>query len=213
MKRARTGYHHGDLRNALVEAALKRLQESGLEDFSLREVARIVGVSPNAAYRHYANKSALLTAVAGDGFVRLGQRIQRAQAAGARGASATEIAMGRFRSAGRAYVEFAAEHRVLFSVMQGEYGLRALVPVEGQEAPASPLEALSAALDALVEAGALPNTAREGGAIKVWSLLHGFAILSGEDGPVEGTRAERTRLLEGVIDLALDGLRGGAASA
>ena len=62
----REGYHHGDLRNALLEAAVRLVAQKGPEGFSLREAAREVGVSPAAAYRHFADKLALLTALAAD---------------------------------------------------------------------------------------------------------------------------------------------------
>lgn len=64
----RDGYHHGDLRNALVASAVRLIETSGTSSFSLREAAREVGVSANAAYRHFDDKSALMTAVAAFGF-------------------------------------------------------------------------------------------------------------------------------------------------
>ncbi|HEY6106105.1 MAG TPA: helix-turn-helix domain-containing protein, partial [Anaeromyxobacteraceae bacterium] len=63
----RVSYHHGDLRHALVEAAVRLVAERGVQGFSLREAAREVSVSPAAAYRHFEDKAALLGAVALDG--------------------------------------------------------------------------------------------------------------------------------------------------
>ena len=69
-------YHHGDLRAALLDAALELLEED--ETFSLRAVARRAGVSPNAPYRHYADKEALLAALATYGFAQLADRLEAA---------------------------------------------------------------------------------------------------------------------------------------
>ena len=81
MTAARTTYHHGDLRNALVLTAVRLIEQDGLGEFSLRGTAREVGVSPNAAYRHFADKSALLSAVAQHGFEQLAQRMRRSMSA------------------------------------------------------------------------------------------------------------------------------------
>ncbi|MEU7901570.1 TetR/AcrR family transcriptional regulator [Actinoplanes sp. NPDC049118] len=95
-------YHHGDLRAALLDAALGLLDDD--EAFSLRAVARRAGVSPNAPYRHYEDKEALLSALAGCGFDRLADRLE---------ASADLAGMA------RVYVAFALEHPGLFRLMYG----------------------------------------------------------------------------------------------
>ena len=76
--RRREHYHHGDLRNALLSAALKLVAKRGVEGFSLREAARAVGVSAAAAYRHFEDKSALLAELALEGLVRLANRMEDA---------------------------------------------------------------------------------------------------------------------------------------
>jgi AcrR family transcriptional regulator len=76
----RDGYHHGDLRNALVASAVRLIEASGTSSFSLREAAREVGVSANAAYRHFDDKSALMTAVAAFGFRQLATQMVGAMA-------------------------------------------------------------------------------------------------------------------------------------
>src|SRR5205085_11935081 len=75
MSTATARYHHGDLRSALLHAALDILAEHGVPGLTLREVARRAGVSPMAPYRHFDSKDALLAAVAEEGFRRLGQRL------------------------------------------------------------------------------------------------------------------------------------------
>ena len=103
-------YHHGDLRTALVQEALSILREEGLEALTLRGVARRAGVSQAAPYRHFADRRALVAAVAEDGFRRLQESmLQRMKDAQGRGG---------LRLVAQAYVEFGlanpAEYRVMF---------------------------------------------------------------------------------------------------
>src|SRR5689334_8708216 len=115
----RASYHHGDLRNALLQTALRLVAERGPEGFSLREAAREVGVSPSAAYRHFADKEALLYALALDGHARLANAMERAlgRVAGERGTAAHAAAA--LNAIGEAYVEFAVRHPSHFRVMFG----------------------------------------------------------------------------------------------
>src|SRR5579859_7462110 len=73
---AKQAYHHGDLRNALVDEGLKLLEQSGNSEFTLRDLARRVGVSPAAPYSHFEDKRALLAAVAAAGANRLSAAMQ-----------------------------------------------------------------------------------------------------------------------------------------
>ncbi|AXX29609.1 TetR/AcrR family transcriptional regulator [Actinosynnema pretiosum subsp. pretiosum] len=79
----RATYHHGDLRAALLRSALELLESSGSDGLSLRAVARAAGVSPNAPYRHYADKEALLAALAVHGFGEMAERVIAALATAA----------------------------------------------------------------------------------------------------------------------------------
>jgi len=111
MAQRRSTYHHGDLRRALLDAALSGIAEMGVEAFTLREAARRAGVSPGAPYRHFDSKDALLAAVAEECAGRLGAAMERALAEGG------GDAMKHFRRAGVAYVRFAFEHPAHFRVM------------------------------------------------------------------------------------------------
>ena len=111
---AARGYHHGNLRAALVAEGLAALEDSERADVSLRELARRVGVSPNAAYRHFADKDALLAAMAAEGFRRFGAAAAAAQAAPGRPAE-------QLRAQGRAYVKFARDNPALFKLMFGSF--------------------------------------------------------------------------------------------
>jgi len=101
-------YHHGDLARALRREALALLDEIGPEELTLREVARRAGVSHAAPYRHYADKRALLTALAVEGIGLLAATIEAALAA------AGPDMRARFLAAGHAYVRFSVDHRAHF---------------------------------------------------------------------------------------------------
>lgn len=207
MTRARDAYHHGDLRNALVASAVRLVEQGGQEAFSLREAARDVGVSANAAYRHFDDRSALLTAVAADGFLRLSQHMQRAMAQATAHPAGDHPAIARFKAVGRAYVAFAAEHRELFRVMFSESGVGCLSAVV-RETPATPTpwELLGGALDALAHEGLLAPERREGAELKAWTVVHGFASLA-LDGHVALPKARaRAAALESVLEFAVLGL-------
>ena len=104
-------YHHGNLRAALLESAERTLAQRGVSELTLRELAREVGVSHAAPRRHFADKRALLAALAMDGFERLGRELDVAMA-GAGGSLREQL--GAF---GLAYVRFATEHAALLELM------------------------------------------------------------------------------------------------
>ena len=102
-------YHHGDLRDALIEAGMALLEQRHAEPLGLREVARAVGVSATAIYRHFPDKDALLRAIAERGFARMGEM----QLAAARGLSGDDA----FAATGVAYVRFALRNPAVFRLM------------------------------------------------------------------------------------------------
>jgi AcrR family transcriptional regulator len=108
-------YHHGDLARALVTAALDVIAKRGPEAFTLREVAAAVGVTHGAAYRHFADKEALLAAVAEEGYRGLAQKL----ASAANAPLADPSPRGRIRALGGAYVEFAMARPAHYRVMWG----------------------------------------------------------------------------------------------
>ncbi len=116
---SRKAYHHGDLRNAMIEAALTLVERKGLRGFSMREAAREAGVAPSAPYRHFDDKTALMTAVAE---AALAEFITRSEEAIA---GAGDSPLEQFRAAGIAYVRFAYERRAHFRVLHdAEYARR-----------------------------------------------------------------------------------------
>ncbi len=160
----KTGYHHGDLRTALVEAGLHLTRRGGPDALTIREATRQAGVSPNAAYRHFADREALLSAVATAIQHRMAERMLIP--ARRRGAS-----LGQLRAVGMGYIKFALDEPGWFAV--AFFG--ADTPSETAGAP--PYLALVDALDAMVEAGVLSAKRRDGAEWPCWSAVHGFAEL------------------------------------
>jgi AcrR family transcriptional regulator len=104
-------YHHGDLRDALVDTAIAVLGERGAGAFSMAEASRRLGVAPSAPYRHFADRDALLAAVAVRAAGLLSERLSRAAASGP--------PRQRLAAAAEAYVRFADEQRALFQALAG----------------------------------------------------------------------------------------------
>jgi AcrR family transcriptional regulator len=167
----RATYHHGDLRRALVEAGVELARSGGADAVVLREVARRLGVSPAAMYRHFPDREALLGEVAGqarrglarrmlDELGRVEHRDRRARAG------------LRFRATGRAYLDFAKDEPMLLAV-----AFLPIAPPRDEGGEPSPWHLLAAALDDLVAAGIMPRERREGAEAVAWSAVHGFATL------------------------------------
>jgi AcrR family transcriptional regulator len=191
-----------------VSSAVQLIEAGGPGAFSLREAAREVGVSANAAYRQFDDKSALMTAVAEDGFARLAKRMRGAMDRAAARPGEGPPSIARFEPVGRAYVEFAADHPEIFQVMFGACGA-ACRPVEvGESATETPWTLLGHALDALVADGLLDPERRPGAERKAWAVVHGFASLT-LDGGVRWTPArERAAVRESLLRFAVVGLCG-----
>ncbi|NHC13714.1 TetR/AcrR family transcriptional regulator [Motilibacter deserti] len=200
--RAKRPYHHGRLREALLEGALELARDGGPGAVGVREVARRAGVSPTAAYRHFADRDGLLGAVRDAAMGRLADRM-RVEIAGADRSPA-----GAFRATGAAYVRFALEEPGLFRAAF------APCPAPPQGGPEdNPYALLGAALDALVQAGELSPDARLGAEDVAWACVHGVAqlVLEGQLGP-EGGEAIRERAVDSLLDRVLDVVRDGLAA-
>jgi AcrR family transcriptional regulator len=156
-------YHHGSLRDALVAAGMAALEGTGGLDLSLRELARSVGVSPTAVYRHFPNKDALLAALARDGLDMLGHAQRAAYDAAGGGAQG-------FVETGRAYVRFALAHPALFRLVFA-HGDPAQLASDKSD-PASQL-----LHDSTVELTGSDGPEAERLALQAWSLGHGIAML------------------------------------
>lgn len=178
-----TGYHHGHLREALVEAGLQLLEEMDRADLSLREVARRVGVSANAVYHHFANKEALLAALAAEGFRRLGQAQLNPPPEPGEGhmGGADDAAQPGARSAlhraGLAYVRFAMAHPALFRLMYGGFTATQNHP-ELVNASMESLEASMQAVNQRLPGQADAAPAHPHDMLLLWSIVHGLSNLA-----------------------------------
>jgi len=162
------GYHHGELRTALVAAGLSILEEGGdASALGLREAARRAGVSAMAPYRHFPDKDALLAAVATVGFERLRCALQAADGGGEGDADAREALYAQ----GAAYVAFACAQPGLFRLM---FSARS-----GGSRPATLCEASAAAYAVLSDrvATLVPAASAAAEALRSWALVHGIASL------------------------------------
>lgn len=179
-------YHHGDLRAALIEAGMAALSTG--EELSLRALARSVGVSATAVYRHFPDKDALLAAIAEEAYAMLAAD-QRAASEAAGGGLAG------FGATGAAYVRFALKNPALFRLVFAH------VQTEPHDKRAEEDEA-SAMLHAAAAAYAPPGTDPQIAALQAWSLVHGLAMLM-LDGHVPADDA----LIDRVIDAKVLGWR------
>jgi AcrR family transcriptional regulator len=196
-------YHHGNLRASLIETGVELARSAGPEGVVLREVARRTGVSHNAAYRHFADREALLAEIARIAMQQLRAAMQhRIDATEAEDhPDARSRAAARLRATGRAYVDFAIEEPGLFDI-----AFSAIPDEDGLDSSADPYDLLTRVLDEGVAAGAVSPDLRPGAEVVCWSAVHGFATLH-----VHGPRAsapveERNATLEVMLDHIARGL-------
>jgi len=170
-------YHHGDLESALLSGAVERVRRVGAEKVSLRAIAGDLGVSPSAAYHHFPDKDALLTAA---GFTAIDKLADQQEVAlSLITATGADGALARFRALGRSYVDFALNEPHLFRLAFGGHcvipnGIQ--VGNHGEEQPRAWV-ILTTTLDGLVGAGLLKPEFRQKSEILVWSAVHGVATL------------------------------------
>lgn len=192
MADVKTAYHHGDLRTALIDAGLELTRSGGPDALTIREATRRAGVSPNAAYRHFADREALLEAVATAILHRMTARMRTS----VRRHGPTEL----LRAVGIGYIKFALDEPGWFAV--AFFG--ASQSDENMSAP--PYLALVEALDAMVEAGALSPKQRAGAEWPCWSAVHGFAELALRGPLRRASRREINALAARTVDDIIAGL-------
>lgn len=192
------------MRTGLIAAGLELARAGGPEAVVLREATRIVGVVPNAAYRHFAGRDELLTAVCLAAMDVFGDRMA-AESAKVQGEYGDpDAAVGRLAAIGSAYLSFAHEEPGLFATAfsvphKSEYGAAL-----GEDR--SPLNQLRGVLDELVDAGVLDAQRRVGIEFAIWSTVHGLAVLM-EQGPLrDKPDMNRTALIDRTFAFILEGL-------
>jgi AcrR family transcriptional regulator len=178
------------VRSALIEAGVERARSGGPDAVVLREVTRVVGVVPNAAYRHFADRDALLAAVRDRAVRELAERMASGMSQVRAGPHTPTGARLRLQAVGKAYLEFARTEPGLFDTAFAvtEHPVANQANDERQ-----PLEHLQAALDDLVGAGLLDRARRPMIEYPTWATVHGLAVLL--RGPLSSLPdREKTRL-------------------
>jgi AcrR family transcriptional regulator len=192
-------YHHGDLRRALLEEALRTIQTHGVAALTLRTVGERLGVSRTALYRHFSDKPALLAAVGREGFRLLRLTLTDAWEQNGRGRAG-------FEAMGLAYVRFAVEHPSHYRVMFGGF-------IESCAKDPAFIEEAKSAFQVLVDS--LVEQQRDGLVRKddpvlqsrmIWSLVHGIAMLV-IDGQLRGSDERGEALNRYAIDRIRDAIR------
>jgi len=199
--RSERGYHHGNLKEALLQAALGLIAEKGAAGFTFADAARMAGVSPAAPYRHFRDRDALLAEVARHGFERFAARLDMAWNNG------VPTPLSAFDALGKAYLGFAREEPASYAVMF-EAGV-------GGSGNGEPLPAAERAFDVLQEAAAalcraLPENERPPlrlMSLHIWALSHGVATLFTQ-GDLQARKVPMTpeEILESAMLIYLKGL-------
>ena len=189
---ARAAYHHGNLREALLEAGLAHLETSGDEALSLREMARRTGVAANAVYRHFASKERLLVALAAEGFRRLRTAQDRAM-------DATRDPIQAMKLSGLAYVQFARANPALFRLMFDRFASSEKDPELTQAVRESYDQLCARAAAASRLAATDPKVSVR--AIHALALVHGLSHLQ-LDGGLSDWAGDPDALTESVLEYA-----------
>jgi len=180
LKRKRSGhYHHGDLRRALLEEALRTIQTAGVEQLTLRGVGDKLGVSRTALYRHFADKQALLAAVGREGFRMLRDALSNEWQQHGRGRAG-------FEAMGVAYVRFAVAHPSHYRVMFGGFIESCAKDDEFVHEASAAFQVL---VDSIVEQQQAGLVRRDDPVLLarfIWSVVHGIAMLV-IDGQLRGS--------------------------
>jgi AcrR family transcriptional regulator len=184
----RRGYHHGNLRQALVAAARQLLAERGPDGFSLSDAAKLAGVSAAAPYRHFKDKDALLSEVAREGFASFADRLAAAL-------RAHGDPMEAFRGMGRAYLAFAREEPGFYSAMfsRGVHPDHASQAARGEGAFRTLVDAIEHVYGGRVPAGIDPMLL----AVQIWAFSHGIATLE-RSGRLAGGIDTDQMLIQGI---------------
>ena len=181
------GYHHGNLRQALIDEGTRMLDRAGATEFSLREVAKVAGVSHGAPYRHFPDRTALLEAIAAQGFANLTAACQAAMAAH------PDDPRRQLMMAGRGYVDFAVAHPGVLHLMFGGGIQLESAGAELQQAWNQAGAHLVGILDNGCRQGIYRAESAENLTLAAWSMAHGLSLLL-SSGPLQGVRDDPVAL-------------------
>lgn len=188
-------YHHCNLRQTLIENCLKLIEDKGVSGFTLREIARISGVSPAAPYHHFRNKTELLAAVAVMGFKMLDEAQRKVY-------QQFDNPKDKLRSLGKSYVMFAVNHKVYFHVMFRANNELLWENTQVMSAAKQALSHLENTIHELYpEAEEGDNSYFQAAVLTCWSMVHGLASLW-VDGPLRAVESGKLEI-EILIDTIL----------
>lgn len=196
---ATDSYHHGALHAALIKAALREARRGGPQAVQVRSLAKDVGVSPSAVYRHFPSIDALLAEVGQAAREEMGKRLirQRDKAPHARTRAARADA--RFRAMGRAYVQFAVDEPHLFDTA---FSPNPAEPARPDDP--SPWQLLTEGVAELVEAGVIPPADADRAALIAWANVQGIAWILVRQARV--MPVDRNATIDTVIDATMRSL-------
>jgi AcrR family transcriptional regulator len=202
---AKNTYHHGNLRQCLLDAAIELIKEEGINELSLRQVAKRVGVSHNAPYRHFEDKDALLAAVAVQGFQSLQIAMEAVQQ------NRPLNSAQRLEAIGIAYVQFALAHPFYYRLMFGDYRCHlSQDPTLAEAAQQSFMVLVNTIREGQV-AGLFRSADPVAMARVAWSLVHGQAMLALDNKLQVSSQEEFEAFLKFSSQMLLQGLASNSA--
>ena len=182
-------YHHGDLRRAILEAALELIKESGIQSLSLREIARRIGVTPAAPYHHFKDRGELLVQIGMQGYGHLLQILE--QAAATAGGAEDEC-----EAEFRAYLHFAREHAAVYAVM---FSAELVRHDDGGRVKTIADRCFALVCASVARNRKLSEKMSAEAALSSWALLHGLVVLD-QSNLLEESRPEQERIaMQGAV--------------
>jgi AcrR family transcriptional regulator len=208
---AADNYHHGNLRQALLDHAVELARAGGPDAVVLRDVQRLAGVSNSAAYRHYSDRNALLAAVAEYAQSLMADAMTVRLAAVPDDVPAAERALARLRATGQGYIDFALAEpglfRTAFALFAAAVHTRDTGSTDADIPEHHPFQILIRSIDDLVATGVLSPDRRDGLDEGAWAAVHGLSTLF-LDGPLRESDAARKQLItDRLLDVINVGLR------
>lgn len=194
-------YHHGNLRTALIAAALSLIMDKGMDAVTIREVASKAGVSHTAPYRHFTDKSALMAAVAKEGFDLMVAQMRQRMAAH------PDDPLLQFKYCGIGYIEFALAHPAHYRVMFGPCKDKSRASEELKKSAATSFQTLLNAIAACQAQGLVHDGDLMAMALAAWSMVHGFSMLLIEQLLQETSTFQQK--LPAMVDVVVDSLYSG----
>jgi AcrR family transcriptional regulator len=187
-------YHHGDLRRAILEAALELIKEAGIQSLSLREIARRIGVTPAAPYHHFKDRGELLLQIGMQGY---GDLLHVLEQAAAKANGADDECEAEFR----AYLHFAREHSAVHAVM---FSAELVRHDDGRQVKTVADRCFALVCASVARSRKLSKKLSAEAALSSWALLHGLVVLD-QGNLLEESRPEQERI---AVQGALAVLRG-----